>query len=99
MKELDSYKKQSKENAIASLSLAKRVAITAYGRENIAKLYDDTWWDFVEYHSKAKVSTQAREGIAKLLYDGSYALNTVLQDDIINLVTLWIKTHKVERDV
>lgn len=99
LKELDTCMQHSKKNAIALLSLAKRVAIAAYGRESIAKLYDDTWWDFIENHSKAKMGTQEREDIAKLLYDESYVMNTILQDKITKLVRLWIKTHKVERDV
>lgn len=99
LKELDAYKQQSKENAIALLSLAKRVAIAAYGREEVAKLYDDTWWDFMAKYSKVKVSTRSSEEIKKLLYDESYTMNSVLQDDIIKFVTLWIKTHKVASDV
>ncbi len=99
LKESGTYRQQSKENAVALLSLAKRVAIAAYGREEVAKLYDDTWWDFMEKHSKVKVGREVREDIAKLLYDGSYTMNSVLQDNIIQFVTLWIKTHKVQSDV
>lgn len=99
LKELDMYNQESKENAIASLSLGKRVAIAAYGRESIAKLYDDSWWDFIENNSQGKVSKQTREDIAKLLYDESYVMNTVLQANIRKFVTLWIKTHKVKSDV
>lgn len=96
LKELGAYRQYSKENAGSLLSLAKRVAIAAYGREKVANFYDDTWWDFIEKHSKAHVSRQEREDIAKLLYDESYVMEHVLQDNIINFVTLWIKTHKVE---
>lgn len=99
LKELGIYRQHSKENTVALLSLAKRVAIAAYGREEVAKLYDDAWWNFMEKQSKAKVSPEAREDIAKLLYDGSYMVNSVLHDNIIQFVTLWIKTHKAESDV
>jgi len=99
LKELGTYIQHSKENAIALLSLSKRVAIAAYGREDVAKFYDDTWWDFIEKHSKAHVSRQEREEISNLLYDESYTINNVLQDNIIKFVTLWITTHTVQNDV
>ena len=99
LKELDTYRQHSKENASSLLMLAKRVAMAAYGREVIAKLYDDAWWDFMEKHSKAKVGSETREDIAKLLYDASYTMNSELQDTVIKLVRLWIKTHKVKSDV
>ena len=99
LEELGMYRQHSKKNASSLLMLAKRVGIAAYGREDIAKLYDDSWWDFMEKHSKAKVSPEAREGIAKLLYDESYTMNGELQDNIITFVTLWIKTHKGKSDV
>ena len=99
LKELGTYRQHSKKNASSVLLLAKRVGIAAYGREVIAKLYDDTWWDFMEKHSKAKVSPEARRDIAKLLYDESYTMNANLQDNIITFVTLWIKTHKGKSDV
>ena len=99
LKELTSYSQENKENALALLLLAKRVAIAAYERKEIAKLSDSPWWDFLEKHSKAKVSSHAREDIAKLLYDDAYVMESVLFDEITKFVTLWIKTHKVERDV
>lgn len=99
LKELGTYRQYGKENAIALLSLAKRVAIAAYGREEVVKFYDEPWWEFIEKHSKAHVRRQEREDIAKLLYDESYAMNSVLHDNILKFVTLWIKTHKVQSDV
>ena len=99
LEELGKYREHSKKNASSVLLLAKRVGIAAYGREVIAKLYDDTWWDFMEKHSKAKVSPEARRDIAKLLYDESYTMNPELQENIITFVTLWIKTHKGKSDV
>ena len=99
LEELGMYKEHSKKNASSVLLLAKRVAMAAYGREDIAKLYDDSWWDFMEKHSKAKVSRRTREDIAKLLYDETYTMNNALQDTIIKFVTLWIKTHKGQSDV
>jgi len=99
LKELGTYRQQSKKNASSLLLLAKRVGIAAYGREVIVKLYDDAWWDFMEKHSKANVSQEVRGDISKLLYDETYTMNSELQDNIITFVTLWINTHKGQSDV
>ena len=99
LKELESFTKQSQEESVALLSLAKRVAIVAYGRERIAKLSADSWWDFMEEHSKAKVSSQLRENIDKMLYDKSYESSHTDYNAIKAFVTLWIKTHKGAEDV
>ena len=97
--EVGRYKEESKEDMIHLLTLAKRVAITAYGREEIAKLSGDSWWDFMEQHSKAKVSKELRVQIAYLLYDRDYDHDSVDYPAIKNFVTLWIKTHKVSDHV
>jgi len=99
LKELESFTEQSQEETVELLSLAKRVAIAAYGRETIAKLSADSWWDFMEKHSKVKVSSQLRKNIAKILYDKSYESNHQDYNAIKTFVTLWIKTHKGIKDV
>jgi len=97
--ELGSYEEQGKDETLHLLTLAKRVAIIAYGREEIAKLSGDSWWDFMEQHSKAKVSKELRVQIANLLYDKAYEPNSVDYSAIKEFVTLWIKTHKVSDHV
>jgi hypothetical protein len=99
LKELVVYKKNTKASAIALLLLAKRVGITMYGRKEVAKFTGDSWWDFMEQHSKAKVTTQMRQEIAKLLYDESFIMNDALHTDITHFVTVWIKTHRMDKDV
>ncbi len=103
LKELDFYKEnrnqKSKENAVDLLALAKRVGIIAYGRESIAKLSEDSWWNFMENHSKVKINTALREEITKLLYEERYTMENTLHDNIIQVVTSWIKTHKMDRHV
>lgn len=96
---LEQYDKQNQEETVQLLSLAKRVGISAYGREEIAKLSGNSWWDFMEAHSKARVSMEIRETIAKLLYDNTYTLNSNDFTDIKSFVTLWIHTHKGISDV
>lgn len=99
LKELAAYKNNNNEQTIALLSLAKRVGIAAYGRKEVAKLSGNSWWDYMQTHSKAKVNTGLREEIDKLLYDATYTGNSALHDNIRQCVSLWIKTHRVNRDV
>ena len=99
LKELEHLTQQNKEEAIELLSLAKRVAIVAYGREMIAKLSSSAWWDFMEDNSKVKISTELRENIQTILYDKSYECSEHNFKEIKSLVHLWIKTHKVIENV
>ena len=99
LKELLTYEKSSKENVVALLTLAKRVGIAAFGRHEIVKLSDDSWWDFMEQHSKTKVDSQLRVALSKLLYDASYTWDNTLYEKTSTFVTVWIKTHKEDKDV
>ncbi|MEA3418426.1 MAG: DUF4381 domain-containing protein [Campylobacterota bacterium] len=99
LKELSTYKNSDKEQTIALLSLAKRVGIAAYGRQKIAKLSDDSWWDFMEEHSTAKVDREMRQEISALLYDTTYTMDNRLHDNVKKSVSLWIKTHREDKDV
>lgn len=99
LKELESYHQAGKEEVIALLSLAKRVGIAAFGRTNIAKLSDDSWWDFMEQHSKVHVPSALRTVLSKLLYDSSYGMENGLYEETKKMVTVWIKTHKGNKDV
>lgn len=99
LKELATYNKSGKEDVIALISLAKRVGLSAYGRNTVAKLSDDSWWDFIEQHSKAKVDSELRVALSKLLYDTSYRMDSALYDNTSAFVTAWIKTHKRGKDV
>jgi len=99
LKELETYHQRSKEEVIALLSLAKRVGIAAFGRANIAKLSDDSWWDFMEQHSKVKVHSKHRAAFSKLLYDSRYSMENGLYEETKTVVAVWIKTHKENKDV
>lgn len=94
LEELGRYTHETKEETLALLTLAKRVAIAAYGRGAIAKLSAENWWDFMEQHSKATVSRKLRVEISHLLYDEAYQSNSSQHTSIKEFVTLWIKTHK-----
>jgi hypothetical protein len=99
LKELERYTLESKDELVALLSLAKRVAISAYGRTQIAKLSGENWWDFMEQHSQVKVSKELRVELSDLLYDTSKQYDSTQHATIKGLVRLWIRTHKVSRDV
>jgi hypothetical protein len=80
------------------LGLMKRVGLQHFGRERVAALSDDAWWDFMETHSKAKVGTKVRELSQKILYSS----NTEVTVEDVKLVSkvakVWITTHKGEDD-
>ena len=93
--ELEALNDKNRENTIALLGLAKRVAISAYGRETIATLDGDRWWDFMETHSKTSVRSDLRASIEKLLYEEDVAFDASVFDAVFLMVSQWIETHKV----
>ena len=96
----EALKALENENGLLELlSLAKRVGIAAYGREKIALLTGDAWWDFVEAHSQVNVENTLRDEIAKCLYDASYSMDSKMLTEVNTMVSVWIKTHKVDSDV
>jgi hypothetical protein len=95
LKELDSYNKESRDEMIALITLAKRVAIAAYGRNEIARLSGESWWDFMEEYSKVKMSRKLRAELSDLLYGTPQQNDTSQYTVVKDLVTLWIRTHKV----
>jgi hypothetical protein len=98
-KELKEYAHKSRENAIALLTLAKRVAISAYGREEVANLHDATWWDFMEKHSEVQLPSTLRSEIQALLYSEDFVVDISLYDTLFTLVKRWTETHRVEQNV
>ena len=95
LKELERYTMQSREEMLTLLTLAKRVAIAAYGRTQIAKLSGQSWWDFMEQHSKVKIGKELRAELSDLLYSTAKQDDTPQYTVVKDLVTLWIRTHKV----
>jgi len=95
LQELSLLTTENPEGTVTLLDLAKRVGITAYGREEVAKLDSDLWWDFMEKNSKAKVSRQLRDDIKVLLYDKNIEHVSSKFEGLKSIVEDWIKTHKV----
>jgi hypothetical protein len=98
-RELEALKDKNRENTIALLGLAKRVGLSAYGRERIALLNGDSWWDFMEVHSKARIDADTRASIEKLLYEEELNFDASVFDTVFSLVSQWIKTHKAAEHV
>jgi len=97
--ELKILHNKNRENTIALLGLAKRVGIAAYGREIIVPLQGDTWWDFIESHSRAIVDPEIRGSIARLLYEEGVVFDACVFDTVFLMVSQWIKTHEAVSDV
>ncbi len=97
--ELEALNDKNRDNTIALLGLAKRVAISAFGRETIATLDGDRWWDFMETHSKTSVDSDLRASIERLLYEEDVDFDASVFDAVFLMVSQWIETHKVDTNV
>ena len=61
MQELAAVKNSAESEQVnALLALMKRVALQHFGRERVAALTHDAWWDFMESHSKVKIDRALR---------------------------------------
>lgn len=89
---------RSKSSALELISLAKIVGFSAYGREEIAKLSGESWWEFMELNSKVKIPQTLKSEIDKLLYRSDYQLEETTYDEIAGMVKIWIETHRVVDD-
>lgn len=96
----EALKEVEKESDLLTLlSLAKRVGIAAYGRDKIALLSSESWWDFMQMHSDVKVEQALRTEIEKCLYYAPYEIDKSMLEKVKRMVIIWIKTHKVGSDV
>ena len=96
--ELETLTENSREDTLLLLSLAKRVGISAYGRERIATLRNDAWWDFMQSHSKTEIEAGLREEIDKALY-AEKPLDDADYRALFLQIERWITTHKGAGDV
>jgi len=94
LQELHCLASQNAEATVSLLALAKRVGIAAYGREKVAKLDGDLWWDFMEQHAKVKVNRALRDALAALLYDKNVPFESSTFKEVKSIVHDWIKTHR-----
>jgi len=80
------------------LGLMKRVALQCFGREKVAALSDDAWWNFMEKHSKTKVDVEIRELSQKILYSPNAQASAEDVKMLAKVAKVWITTHKGEED-
>jgi len=99
LREIARHKNEDRATVFELLALARRVAIAGYGRHKIAGLSGESWWNFMEQHSKVTVNRELRETIATILYEKSAQGSTVEYQQIRVLVKSWVETHKVSLDV
>ena len=92
-KEWKSLEKAKDINALISLN--KRVAISAYGRDEVAILSSNEWWNFMQSHSKVVVASDSRDLIDNILYSQKELTDKDIES-IILISKEWIETHIVE---
>jgi len=95
--ELTGIDKSAKdEKAALLLALMKRVALQHFGRDKVAALSHDAWWDFMESHSKVKVDDTLRTYTQALLYDADIKYDSKNIQKLERITAAWIKTHQGE---
>ncbi len=91
---------QNKETPLkqsqALLLLIKRVALQHFGREKVAHLNGDAWWNFLERHSKVKIDNELRQLIHEILYSPTASITQEQKEAITILTKVWITTHQKE---
>lgn len=80
------------------LGLMKRVGLQHFGRQKVASLSQNAWWDFVEKHSKAKAGTQIRELSQKILYAPNTEATAEEVKAFSKVAKVWIHTHQGKTD-
>ena len=90
--------KSSAENERATLllGLMKRVALQYFGRNKVAALSHDAWWDFMESHSKVKIEDTLRKYTQSILYDANVKYDSKQIQKLESITATWIKTHEGE---
>ncbi len=84
------------EKTVLLLGLMKRVALQHFGRDKVAALSHDAWWDFMESHSKVKVENVLRTYTQALLYDVNVKHDSKQIQKLESITATWIKTHQGE---
>lgn len=98
LEELSLMKEPSSEHTFALLSLAKRTGMTAYGRERVAGLSNEAWWDFMQTESQTEIPDAMRALLMQFLYSDR-ELDDQSYHALFTVVESWIKTHKGLHDV
>lgn len=82
------------EQSHSMLLLIKRVALQQFGRESVATLSGESWWDFVEQHSKVSIDSTQRKLYQELLYSPNPSITKEQRDTLARVSRVWIESHK-----
>ncbi len=84
---------QQNESCINDVFVLLRiVAMTAFGRKSVARLYGNSWLQFLESKGKNTPFTQHKDYILDCVYKGA-AVDKNKNITVIGLSKKWIKTH------
>ena len=82
------------EQSHSMLLLLKRVALQHFGRERVATLSGDGWWDFVEQHSNLSIDNTERKLYQDLLYTPNLSITKEQRDSLARVSRVWIESHQ-----
>lgn len=86
------------KNISTLLGLMKRVGLQHFGREKVAALSEDAWWNFMETHSKVKVKTEVRKLSKTILYSPDAQATVEDVKAVKKMAKVWITTHRGEEN-
>ncbi|MCK5816357.1 MAG: DUF4381 domain-containing protein [Flavobacteriaceae bacterium] len=90
--QLSSINIESNKNINKIAILLKSVAITAYGRKEVAALYGDEWLLFLESKGQNTSFTKYSEPFLAI-QNNNQNINTATKKEILSLTKKWIQTH------
>jgi len=82
------------EQSHSMLLLLKRVALQHFGREMVATLSGESWWDFVEQHSNLSIDSTERKLYQDLLYTPNPSITKEQRDTLARVSRVWIESHQ-----
>ncbi len=76
--------------------LMKRIAILRYGREQVAALRSDEWFDFLNKKCKTAPFDENSQGLIDQLYKSAEKVTQTDTNTFLRQVEIWIKTHRYD---
>jgi hypothetical protein len=92
--EADASDPSKRANALAGLSvLLKRTALTAYGREAVASLTGQAWFEFLDGTGGTHFADGPGSALESAVYRANADYDGVKTDDLFAEVRRWIRGH------
>lgn len=92
IKHLLTIKNESDTSINESAILLKSIAITAYGRKEVAALYGNEWLQFLESTGKNTLFTKYADSLLAI-QNSNQNIDVTTQKEILSLTKKWIQTH------